>query len=328
MAIILAGVIQRYLTPAPPPPDTPGLYVITGNSVMPYEHRPLWQGTVAGATARINRFGFRGDDISPTPAPGVKRLAVVGDSVVFGQRLKEPETLPAQVRELLQRKAGLPVETINAGVRGYSSRQYPAQVKKVLALNPNMVILVITLVNDPEREQWRPESEQLQELKESLWTKLPVARSFALNSYSREINRLFIQHVESLYQTEGPEWKAFLDDLRRTQKLTEEANVPMLVVIFPMMDDEIMFEEQTRQLEAALDESGIRWVNPEQDLRSLSPDRMVVGPDDSHPSAEAMSRTAESIFKPALDLFSVASGATPESPPAKTIPTPPLPTQP
>src|SRR5262249_47261824 len=56
---------------------------------LPYLLRPDLQTTISGTAIRVNHFGLRGRAVAPTPAPGVRRILLVGDSVVFGMGLGE-----------------------------------------------------------------------------------------------------------------------------------------------------------------------------------------------------------------------------------------------
>ena len=50
---------------------------------LPYVLRPGLTTTLYGTELRINATGFRGQEITPEPAAGVRRVLVAGDSVVL-----------------------------------------------------------------------------------------------------------------------------------------------------------------------------------------------------------------------------------------------------
>ena len=62
--------------------------------------------------------GFRGAEVSPTPAPGRTRILVLGDSFAYGVGVEDDETFSAV---LARRDPTLDV--INAGVNGYGTNQ-------------------------------------------------------------------------------------------------------------------------------------------------------------------------------------------------------------
>ena len=51
---------------------------------LPYLLRPSVETEFLGTSVRVNRLGFRGPECAPRPAPGIRRVLMLGDSVVFG----------------------------------------------------------------------------------------------------------------------------------------------------------------------------------------------------------------------------------------------------
>jgi len=57
------------------------------------------------APYRVNTIGLRGPEIAPT-AEGVKRIALVGDSVLFGWKLREQEKLASLLQDITDQRLG------------------------------------------------------------------------------------------------------------------------------------------------------------------------------------------------------------------------------
>jgi lysophospholipase L1-like esterase len=92
---------------------------------------------------RINSFGFRGGE-PKNKTPGRPRVAVFGDSIVFGYWVAENDTFSAQLERIL---GG---ETLNLGVPGYNLDQEIENMRLRLdALKPDMVVFGFCL-NDLE----------------------------------------------------------------------------------------------------------------------------------------------------------------------------------
>ncbi|GAB4325314.1 MAG: hypothetical protein Kow0059_21320 [Candidatus Sumerlaeia bacterium] len=88
-------------------------------------------------TIRTNSLGLRDDPIPPKPS-GERRILFLGDSVVFGTRLAQHDTLPEQ----LERRLGAGVRVINAGVEGYSTFQQYHQLRHIgLGTEPDFILL-------------------------------------------------------------------------------------------------------------------------------------------------------------------------------------------
>lgn len=93
----------------------------------------------------INAFGLREREIETKKRPGVRRILVIGDSVVFGSGLEAGE----RFSDLLARTLGNNVEVINAGVPGWGNDQELLFYEtKLRSLNPDVVVLTITGNND------------------------------------------------------------------------------------------------------------------------------------------------------------------------------------
>lgn len=92
---------------------------------------------------------FRGPrSYAEKAAPGVVRIAVLGDSSTYGVGAGDGETYPAQMEEAL-RRAGLKAEVINAGVPGTGTGEQALYWQRWVArFNPQVVVLTVT-PNDP-----------------------------------------------------------------------------------------------------------------------------------------------------------------------------------
>ncbi len=107
------------------------------------------------ATAGVNRLGFRDREWGPR-APGVRRVAVLGDSFVFGVGVRDDETLPAALgRELAAR--GERAEVLDLGIPGLNAQQEAIVAERLLpSLRPDVVVLV-GVSNDAEAMPWQPD---------------------------------------------------------------------------------------------------------------------------------------------------------------------------
>jgi lysophospholipase L1-like esterase len=102
---------------------------------------------------RTNAIGFRGPPLGAKP-PGVRRLAVLGDSITFGDYVDEDETLPAAIEAVL-RARGACVEVMNAGVGSVGVGDLPALLESALRAEPDEVLVALYL-NDAEPSLFVP----------------------------------------------------------------------------------------------------------------------------------------------------------------------------
>lgn len=119
------------------------------DELLGWSHEPGSRGVFVGprpwpiefrAHVEINSLGLRGPEIGP-PAPGERRVLLLGDSVVAGFEVEYGQTFGAQLEPMLSDRLGAPVRTINAGVRGYGTDQsYLYFRERGWRLSPDLVV--------------------------------------------------------------------------------------------------------------------------------------------------------------------------------------------
>jgi lysophospholipase L1-like esterase len=98
---------------------------------------------------RINALGLRGPETTVDKPAGVKRVAVLGDSIAFGYWVDEKDAFPRQLEAMLGR-GGARVEVLDFGVPGYNIDQEIEGLRsKALAFSPDVVVVAFCL-NDLE----------------------------------------------------------------------------------------------------------------------------------------------------------------------------------
>ncbi|MFP3899388.1 MAG: SGNH/GDSL hydrolase family protein [Acidimicrobiia bacterium] len=120
---------------------TPGAEgVFVGPRPFPIEYR---------TRVRINSLGLRGPELAPVPPRGL-RVLVLGDSWVAGFEVDEDRTYTSRLERELTDRLGVPVQVVNAGVRGYGTDQSLLLYRERLRdLDPDLVIHHTT-GNDPD----------------------------------------------------------------------------------------------------------------------------------------------------------------------------------
>ena len=129
----------------------PDLLNMSDQRSVKVEHR------THGVSYSFNNRGFRGRDWAAPKPPGTYRIAMIGDSFVFGIGVGEQETLPAQLEyKVRQTRPG--IEVVNLGVYGHNTEQEAILAGRVLpGLEPDFVILVV-LSNDVDVMPWNPDA--------------------------------------------------------------------------------------------------------------------------------------------------------------------------
>ena len=143
LGAVLAEIGARAFFPPPVPVKSPFLRY-QADSQCGYRFRPSQTGYELSSLATINRWGFRGSDWQVDRAPEVVRIALLGDSMVFGPGVNDDETFGALLERRLnaQATAGRRYEVLNFGVPGYDTG-HELQVLKHYAIKfkPDLVLL-------------------------------------------------------------------------------------------------------------------------------------------------------------------------------------------
>lgn len=133
------------------------LFQLSENPALRYELRP-------GAPT-VNAAGFRGREVPREKAPGVFRIAAIGDSVTFGPPASAATPWPRQLEALLASAGGaVRFEVLNFGVTGYDVLQVAERLSTLgMSYDPDLIVYAYVL-NDPQA--WSLEEEALRRLRE------------------------------------------------------------------------------------------------------------------------------------------------------------------
>lgn len=126
------------------PEPTPEIsYTLKPNSCLRFK----------GYRIYTNEYGFRiPRNIKVSKEKGIFRVALLGDSIVFGYNTHEDFTISSILKEDLK-KYKIPginkVEILNFGIPGYNMTQYLAVLKKYgLKYKPDVIVVGISILND------------------------------------------------------------------------------------------------------------------------------------------------------------------------------------
>lgn len=110
-----------------------------------------WMLKTPPVTHDVNGLGYRGAERAPGDAPGVRRVAVLGDSFVYGHGVESGQTIPVALEERLRAGAGGPVEVLNFGIPGTNLDDQVLQYRHFAARWKAGLVVLVLGSNDLER---------------------------------------------------------------------------------------------------------------------------------------------------------------------------------
>jgi lysophospholipase L1-like esterase len=221
------------------------------NPRLGFELRP-GSAVRAEVLYRVNALGLRGPETTLRKPPGVRRVAVLGDSIAFGYWVAEDDGLARQLEDLLDPagSAAGRVEVLNFGVPGYNLDQDTEALRaKAFDFSPDAVVVAFCL-NDLEglfsyelglvqdrAFRGRSWTGRLREglLDRSLlfsWVEYRLSELQARRSFVRARNPL----AGPLYAEAVETQRAALDGkLAVLRSLLASRGIPGLVAVFPVL---------------------------------------------------------------------------------------------
>jgi lysophospholipase L1-like esterase len=219
------------------------------NSRLLFELRP---GSVARAEVeyRVNADGLRGPETTLEKPAGVRRVAVLGDSIAFGYWVAERDTFPRQLEALLARAPGERVEVLDFGVPGYNLDQEIEVLRdRALAYSPDVVVVAFCL-NDLEglfsyelglvQDRAARGGSAMGRVREALLRRSLLFSWIEYRLSELEARRRFVQAKNPLdgpfYQEAVSQQKAALEGkFGLLQTILQSRGIHGLVVVFPTL---------------------------------------------------------------------------------------------
>ena len=126
-----------------------GMVRLTPDPALRYELIPNYVSPLRDVV--INAHGMRNRPVEPAKAPGVFRIACIGDSIAFGMGTPR-DTFSVQLEALLNADGGgvRTFEALNFGVPGYHIGQVAAMLAERVPDFDSDLVLYLYCLNDPQ----------------------------------------------------------------------------------------------------------------------------------------------------------------------------------
>lgn len=227
------------------------------DSQLGWRLRPNASGTWGGVPIKINDKGLRGPTLDYNKPENVFRILYLGDSVTFGFLIEDDaDTFPAEAERLLEAKTERQIETINAGVGGYSPWQQARYLAdEGLKYEPDLIIVSFVLNDVTEKFQLAQFGGKRQgyQVEHTLFTTfdrwasrssiLYHLKQVALRLQASQVAQTQIRLQEKIdvemlaHQPDHPDiqaaWQITLDNLNQIFQLAKHNDIPIALIIFP-----------------------------------------------------------------------------------------------
>ena len=195
----------------------------------------------------INSHGLRGPETPYEKPDSTVRILSLGDSVAMGWGVRAEDTYGHQLQVFLNRQGinDQRYEVINAGVPGWNLENELAFLRaEGLRYEPDLILLDLTIVNDVYGEsallaQNRPAPIEWLRSNTYFWPFLTVQlRSLQARAQGRD--RIDVidppTRPESYFplDPEAEQWKEFWNLVSEINRLGEENDIPVVLIVFPL----------------------------------------------------------------------------------------------
>ncbi len=266
--------------------------------------------------------------------PGTFRIAVVGDSFTYGEKLQNDDTLPKRLERFLNLNSSQPkVEVMNFGVPGYSTRSEVRLARQaIVSWDADLVLLQITL-NDPElvpksaADRNRDETGKLK-LSQPIfqyWKSLAFVLERLNNSASHED---YQDYFFDLF--ENPKsWNNFRAGLDEFSDTVRKRDRQVFAFVFPLLshplDERYPFMPLHQKIATQLDANKIPYVDLFPAFHGVPQERLVVEPGkDRHPNEIANRIAAEALLLALAKTDLIPAAAVPKHVQPHKLPLPTL----
>ncbi len=227
-----------------------------------YIHTPDYRDTLQGVDVSVNSHGLRGPEFQLEKPMGVRRVMILGDSVVFGWGAPQDGTFPRRLEELLKTNLG-PVEVIAAGVGSWNTRtEYEYLRTTGVRYDPDVLLLLIVANDIQPKIVGRTEvsrgefggnaGRDTPGILQRAW-QVAATRSFVLGyiQYFLAVERIRAQSAQ--YDETAPEWLDARIALEGIIELSRDRDIDMIAYLFTpadAVDESDVFSLYRRVLDA------------------------------------------------------------------------------
>ena len=263
------------------------------DSHLGHDHLPNAKALLQSVMIRTNAWGLRGGAVDDTPAPGTRRILVLGSSIALGWGVEEDKV----VSSLLEKKfvaSGQKVEVLNGGIGNYNAERYIERfLGRLSALQPTD-LLVLAFVRDGE------------ELSEGSGNVLLRNSQLAITAWVA-IDRLLTSsggasladHYRRFYTPGSSALAVMTSEFAKLAAYARTHGIRVTMAMVPDTHDlanyPLGFVHEIFARTAR--DNGFVYIDLLPVLRGFAPDEIFAMPGDPHPNARGHALMADAIYE-------------------------------
>jgi hypothetical protein len=246
-----------------------------------------------------NSQGWRDQEHTQEKADGTYRILGLGDSYLYGQGVRREDTCLARLPALISGHTEAALEVLNTGLPG-ANTAVELQVLEEwgLAQQPDLV-LVHFVLNDVEPSAWRASGPKvecfhgIQAARQGEWSWLREHSAlfdlFETRVLGELRGRRYNQWMIESYMADSANWAEVTGALAGIERLCREAQVPLVVVIFPFyvqLDGDYPFQPIHDLVTAHCEALGVAVLDLRSAYAAFEGPELWVHPVDQHPNEQ------------------------------------------
>ena len=255
---------------------------------------------------KLNRLGFRERSFSSQPAPGVFRIASVGDSFTFGAGILSEERISNLIETEMNQGGSHSFEVLNFGQPGANYEQHVTNMELALEkAKPDFILLQWYLNDIDDPDELRPRPKQLGWLLHAQLSEVSALYMVAFRVFSDLQIKLGLIDVDEYYarfvDPEDPISVRADDRFLKAVDVARAAGIPIGVYIWPELTRSIGSSPNAaiiRRLLALCDAEAIDCIDLSPVLKQEPQhERLIVNRFDTHASAYANRLSAHLLIE-------------------------------
>lgn len=261
-------------------------------AVLGHEHLPNAQAHLQSVDIRTDRWGLRGGPVSETPAPGTRRILMLGSSIALGWGVAEDQVLSS----LLQKKfdaSGQKVEVLNAGIGNYNAERYVERFLLRLAELQPTELLILSFVRDGEPLEQGGGNMVLRnsQLAVTIW----IAANRLLGSAGEGS---LVEHYRRIYASNSPSLGLMKSEFAKLATYTREKRIKVTMAMVPDIHnlDNYPLQFVHDIFAATAHDNGFAYLDLLPALKGLKSTEIWAMPGDPHPNARGHALMADAIY--------------------------------